>query len=118
MKRPDRNSRTARRTLDLRATGAASSLAPLTSKTPATAGSLATQASIAGVYKSEPSTVAGQSRWLLDPKPARLQVATFILSRSSDSSRSVTVRSDGTRSVDSFGANDQRLRKAGEYAYR
>ena len=100
---PDRSPRTVRRTLDLRSPGSVSSLAPLASRTAVTPGSLATQASIAGVYESEPSTVDGPSRWLLDPKPARLQVATFVLSRTADGSRTVAVRSEGTRSVDQLG---------------
>lgn len=107
----DRSPRTARRTLDLRPTGTVSSMASLASRTAVTPDSLATQAAIAGVYESEPSTAAGPSRWLLDPKPARLQVATFLLSRSSGSGQTVAVRSEGTRLVDQPGQAPSGLEK-------
>lgn len=78
----ERGTRHARRTLDIRSPNTVAWSAPSSySRSAVTPGSLATQKAIASVYDEDPAIGAAQVRSTLDPKPARLQVATFVLSR-------------------------------------
>lgn len=78
----ERGARHVRRTLDIRSSNSVAWTAPSSSSRSAvTPGSLATQKAIASVYDEDPASETTQARSTLDPKPARLQVATFVLSR-------------------------------------
>lgn len=88
--------RNSRRTLDIRAadlsasrTGASAHRLSVPSNV--TRGSLATQSAVASVYDEHVMPGIDRSRNLLDAKPARLQVATFILSRAGRSDSSVVM---------------------------
>ncbi len=78
----DRAPRTQRRALDIRSSGATAWGVPsgTSSRTVTTPESLATQSAIASVYDDEEPTRT-QSAWAIEPKPARLQVATFVIKR-------------------------------------
>lgn len=78
----ERGARHARRTLDIRSSNSLAWSVPSSSNRSAvTPGSLATQKAIASVYDENTPIGSAQVRSTLDPKPARLQVATFVLSR-------------------------------------
>lgn len=93
----ERNARATRRTLDIRSPGSAQvySLTNVANRAPVTPNSLATQAALASVYDAEaPATTApgDKARWMIDPKPARMQVASFVLSRTDRLTSSVATK--------------------------
>ncbi len=77
----ERTARNGRRTLDLRMPARTSGSTSPATRTAVTPGSLATQTAIANVYAADVPASSDPSRWMIEPKPARMQVATFILSR-------------------------------------
>ncbi len=90
----ERNTRTARRTLDISSPNSAAWTSSANSKRLAvTPGSLATQNLIASAYDDAAATGFEQVRSTLDPKPARLQMATFVLSRVDQNETSVVMKS-------------------------
>ena len=79
----DRQPRSLRRTLDIRSSNISPSTRASNNRTAVSPESLATQTTVANVYQESMQPATEPTRWVIDPKPARLLSATFLLSRTS-----------------------------------
>ncbi len=87
----ERVARPARRTIDIRTQGPSTWSVAAISRAPVSPESLATQSALASVYDGDHQSANETARHMLDPKPARLQVATFLLSRAQRDGSTVVV---------------------------